>query len=157
MKKLEQTGLPDGPLGDGLWHTPNGGYLTHNGNSSYFSSTVSQDVARRTVHGLLDLQPDEFYFNFLGRTGMFVFDHNDIPQTIPFQNLKIEVLENFSGFRITDEKGYIYTFSEMEITISTNSCDPHAGEFNSQNASAWYLTKVENFNGQTEFTLAYEF
>ncbi len=161
----QQTGpgyndLDNGNFGDGLWGIPNGGYLEHNDAipvSFDPSNSTHQNLARRTVHGLLDLQPDEFYFNFMGRGGMFVFDNNGAPRTIPYQNIKIEVIDDFEGFVITDEMGYKYTFEQMEFTNSSNSCGNNfAQQSNAENCSGWYMTKVENVNGQIEFEIEYE-
>lgn len=152
--------LDNGDYGDRLFGLPNGGFLEHADEIPVEfdeSNEFHQDLARRTVHGLLDLEPDEFYFNFMGRTGMFVFNNNGIASTVPFQNLQIETIGDFEGFVFTDEAGYEYTFSQMEFTRSVNECGKsYFQAFNSENCSGWYLTKVENINGQVEFEIEYE-
>lgn len=76
-----------------------------------------------------DEEPDEFYYQLLGKSGSFYFQKNggDISiVTLPYDPIKIEYeyYEDASGkksddiarFKITDTDGTVYIFSEIEIT-----------------------------------------
>ncbi|MFC4870573.1 hypothetical protein [Negadavirga shengliensis] len=124
--------------------------------------------------GLVDGTPDMFYFNFNGRSGKFYFDNNQKIHTVPYSNLKIELLEtgsiykNFdsvifgtSGFKkwkITDENGMVYFFEEMELSRSeTFILGPNGGYGDvSDLVTAWYLTKIITPNGESEVLLEYD-
>lgn len=63
---------------------------------------------------LVDTEPDLFYFDYPGGGGMFVFDADGIPRTIPGQNIDIQ----YKGgqFTITDKNGTEYLYATTEET-----------------------------------------
>lgn len=144
------------PFGDGLWGPPNGGYLSNGPLVPNEGSQLYDDLVRRTLHGKLDLQPDEFYFNFLGRTGMFVFGNDGNPRPVPFQNLKIEMIGLLEGFVLSDDMGYKYYFTTVETTLTTNTCPAINVNTETGSISGWFLSEIRNFNDQLEFSFHYD-
>lgn len=55
-------------------------------------------------HYAIDGQPDVFYFEIPGKSGMFVFDPDGVAHTIPYQDIKVEWVDK-EYFIITDENG----------------------------------------------------
>jgi len=112
---------------------------------------------------IIDLQPDEFNFNFMGYSGSFYFDYNGQPQCKSHQNIKIEhtinpvghsigsvYLYNFiQSFKITTGNGFQYTFSALEVT--KQSFGLPGGNINGETdfVSSWYLTEILSPNGIT--------
>lgn len=137
---------------------PNGGYLNNTVPDMYDDNNGDhRDKALRTITGLLDLQPDEFYFNFLNYSGMFVFDESGEAQLVPEQNLKVTYDEvGFSWFQIEDENGFTYKFADVETTSSTNSCTSNWSSCSeSSNYSSWHLSEIKNAYGEIEFIIEY--
>ena len=58
-----------------------------------------------------DVEPDIFYFNFMGRTGRFVLKANGEPVLMPYQDIKIafdrDEEQKLLTWRITTEDGYV--------------------------------------------------
>jgi hypothetical protein len=117
------------------------------------------DQIWRNAIGEWDSQPDNFYFNFNGRSGKFIFDQNKGIHIIP--NQKIKVTAQYQGlsinqFEVVTEDGTKYTFSTREnvypytetytvdgaSTSSFASCNPY------DQASSWYLTKITTSNNE---------
>jgi|GEM_PF-3247842 len=96
-----------------------------------------------------DMEPDLFFFNFLGRTGRFVFNrYAQTPPTVRLLNneeLAIAYTTN-GGFLIIDEKGNRYEFEKKENTHeeSNNNGDVKTEDY----VSSWYLTKITNIYGE---------
>ena len=55
--------------------------------------------------GETDFEPDLFYFQFLGRSGMFVVNYNMTTYTVPYSNIEINWV-NKDYFIVTDENGW---------------------------------------------------
>lgn len=77
--------------------------------------------------GIDDSEPDMYSFNFPGGAGKFFQDENGVFRTIPFSKIKIERKYNGStvrGYEITDEKGNIFEYYQLEeaTTNSSNLC-----------------------------------
>lgn len=98
------------------------------------------------AYGNIDMEPDIFVFNFLGKTGKFFFDHTGAIHAQPYDNLIIQLAGDFSSCTITDEIGIKYIFgSGEETTSSTNLPNDDPQTF----ISSWYLTNVIYPNGKT--------
>ena len=65
----------------------------------------------------LDGEPDLYYYEIPGRTGMFTIDQDGKAWTIPYTPVNI-VLDNDLNFTITDELGVKYIFNLKESTRS---------------------------------------
>jgi len=106
----------------------------------------------------IDSKPDEFYFNFPGYSGKFVFNQDGSIHQIPDQNLKISktvVSTLDSGpsivkFEVTTPEGIIYTFGDANqngveesklttTTLTNNYTFRYFGSFPEQigNAEVW--------------------
>jgi hypothetical protein len=96
-------------------------------------------------------QPDEFYFNFNGRSGMFVIGPDGIPIVMPYQEIKIEFQECLYWFDVTDEQGFVYRFNQPTQSWSgLENYDP-----NVKAATTWYLTSIKDVYGNTLFSFTY--
>ena len=105
--------------------------------------------------GILDNQPDVFYYNFAGHSGKFVFDKNGTIYSIPRKNIKIEKGNTYSfnaqtfysGWKITTEDGVVYEFNKSEESESSTMRKKRPEDnfvIVSANGSvnAWYLTRI---------------
>ena len=109
------------------------------------------------IPGSLDTQPDVYSFNFNGYSGRFYLDTNSTSITsrtpILFEPspLIIEVVGgggSLSSFKITDPQGIIYTFSDIENSMSRSSCYTVLAEYaNYKITNAWHLSEIEHPNG----------
>ena len=106
------------------------------------------DWRLQAVYGELDLEPDEYYFNFNNYTGHFMVNENKEVVCFPEQNLKIEYNDHYSWI-ITTPDGIRYDFSSREVS-----------SFNSGGyTSAWYLTNITSPDGDFvdfEYKLAFQ-
>lgn len=125
---------------------------------SYQNGTMSQQQKLLFIKGLadgqLDAEPDEYFFNFNGKSGRFIFDVNGQPVITPFQRIKIQLIENdiSLGFILTDEFGSSYRFDSNEMTESTDACDlTPLPAF----VSSWYLSSITPLNGNA-ITFSYD-
>ncbi|MCD8035170.1 MAG: hypothetical protein LUF83_12880 [Alistipes sp.] len=119
-------------------------------------------------HQYFDSEPDLFYYEIPGRSGMFVLDKDGKAWPIPYSGIKIK-LEYASCFTIEDENGYYYEFNLKEYTKTTmHSENAHEGvdasifeqiidpfdvlfnknkAISENNVSTWHLTKMTNHLG----------
>ena len=63
----------------------------------------------------LDFEPDLFFFDIPGMSGMFVLDHNGTVHTIPYRNVTINFIDK-TYFVIKDPNGNIYTLGKNADT-----------------------------------------
>ena len=128
--------------------------------------------------GNLDGEPDIFQFNALGLSGRFMVmkGENGFMEAIQIggdQKLLIDFITEdgipsqgsgfrFQSFTITDENGYQYIFGvagrERTYNLSHSSADNNAVALpdNYYNDSAWNLTAIKNYRGQTLLNVNYE-
>jgi hypothetical protein len=110
-----------------------------------------------------DTEPDLFFFEISGRSGMFVLDASGVPRTIPYQNITIEPQwENskLSHFIIKDEQGAVYTFGNSDASrestkaVNKNSnIISNGGEETLNYVSTWHLNSIESYTGsRVEFS-----
>ncbi|MCB9047755.1 MAG: RHS repeat protein, partial [Chitinophagales bacterium] len=102
-----------------------------------------------------DSEPDVFSYSFNGHSGKFVFGNDGEIVTIPYSDIKIEVVGGFlygPTFKATTPDGLIYTFGERgyidkSTTLSggPNPTPPPQGEY-VEVPTAWHLSKIENPN-----------
>jgi len=132
--------------------------LTRGQVKSYYTNAMNaqQQLLFLTglADGMLDGEPDEYFFNFNGKSGRFVFDDNGTPLIIPAQNIKISLINNDinQGFEVIDEMGTIYTFDANEMTVSTDACELIA---NPSFSSSWFMTSIRPLVGDTIY-LSYD-
>jgi len=99
--------------------------------------------------GQIDTEPDEFYYNFCGRTGKFSFDKSGEAFLEKLEGLNIRweyVSSDVQKFIIKDEKGCIYEFKDYEETFYNYP--------DGVKISAWYLSKITSATGSV-ITLEY--
>ncbi|MFN0290107.1 hypothetical protein [Pedobacter helvus] len=98
-----------------------------------------------------DTEPDVFQFNIGNKSGKFFFnqDHNKF-FTDPYYNIKIDYLGG--GFKITDDDGTTYLFSEAETTSTSGST---AGALVK---TSWLVTEIvsADLRDSIKFTYATE-
>lgn len=129
--------LPDGIDASG-WHDLTNpsfkGQIEYNQqNPTYWpDARRNKDIFSEVGFSKIDMQFDDFYYNFMGVTGSFMFNNQGIATLKVAGNLKIEYASEH--FKITDQNGIVYEFNQYE----TQSYDPHFY------ISTWYLTKATN-------------
>lgn len=152
------------------------GYYFHPGilNVPDWNTTNGLEEIAENV-GNVDLEPDEFNFDFLDYHGKFMLNSDktwvvqcDKPVKVDFSGTRIDVpfdksytaFENvgyspaFEGFTLTTEDGIRYVFGKDK-----NAIEYSIGFFRQATewwtATAWHLTKIILTNGQ-EITYSYE-
>ncbi|MDX2248495.1 MAG: hypothetical protein SF052_17050 [Bacteroidia bacterium] len=146
--------------------------LPDESSKGYYNANLPADCyfppdCQNFIDGGWDAHADLFYFSLPGRSGKIVFPENGSEsdgKVIPYENLQVKryVVNNGQGFfwyfKITDEAGTIYTFSDangraIEQTFSESSCgdNPGAQSFD----SSWYLTRIESAQGDDVITFKY--
>ncbi len=87
----------------------------------------------------VDFQPDQYFYNFLDKSGKFIVKRNR--QAILQKQEKIQIINtgtNGSSWQIKSADGYTFDFNAAE---SYHSLEDHY--------SAWYLTKITSPTGNT--------
>jgi len=94
------------------------------------------------AEGTYDSEPDQYFFNFQGRSGSIIFDTDGKGTVIPYQNIKVEKNEN--GFKITDEGGIEYSFQGIETSEDSQNCSTYPmPEF----VSTWHIGSIKTPSG----------
>ena len=89
----------------------------------------------KAVNGELDLEPDEFFFNFNGQSGRIMINENREVACFPEQNFTITVDNGYRTWTITDTRGVKYVFDTRENTTF---------RYGNNYTSAWYLSQIYN-------------
>ena len=128
-----------------------------------------EQLLRDIKDGVLDGDPDQFFFSFAGYSGQFVMGPTSTSptvrevRTIPYRKWKIEpaiASGEILSFVITTEEGTRYTFTAAEGTTDRSSVSPFPGEAQGfsrdgeTHKSAWHLTKIHAASGDS-ITLHY--
>jgi YD repeat-containing protein len=143
-------------------------------NSLNTNCTPSANYLQQVCQGMLDTEPDIFYFNFLGRSGKFVLRQRDrtfdapvsIPSYntnlvdgIPLSETKLRILFDLTlkQWEITDENGMKYYFKVAEKSETwygggrTSGDADAALQFNSASTDfithSWFLTRILSPSG----------
>lgn len=109
--------------------------------------TYLQNVTTET----LESQPDVYYYNFAGRSGKFflttgqtvVKKDQDMLRIIPC------IACDPSSFRIIDEQGVNYYFTEIESTRMVPNDDIGGSAVQYNFPSSWYLSRIETPGGES--------
>lgn len=153
------------------------GHLSNNGYNNYyfkpdgFSPIATHDVAFITdiAGGIIDGEPDLFFFNFNGYSGKFYFNDDGRPVVVPESDLKIDYTYTGAGsvkqFVITTSDGVKYYFG---CTDNTGDTDPVEMTHNfytgddlifytgtNNTIASWYLSKIVSADNQFSITLNY--
>lgn len=112
-----------------------------------------------------DTEPDVFYFSAPGLSGQFIFDNSKLVQTIPYQDIKVQVTRSgvdslINQIVITNNQGVQYTFTagdkttrsvSMWTSFSSKFFQRLAKLYNMNGGctyyNSWYLTKIASPTG----------
>lgn len=100
--------------------------------------------------GVRDGEPDDFYFNFCGKSGRLFFDGTGKPYCSPYNFWRVAG-DAVSGFVITDENGVQYDFrglntgDNVEVTEYSYGNGAEVGQY----SSSWYLHCITYPNQET--------
>lgn len=112
------------------------------------------ETLNKIATGEIEGEPDLFYYNYLGRGGVFVFDENLNIRKIP-HNSNMIAYENNEVFKITDEKGVVYSFAHLETStiIGGGEGCPTPDWFNGYDeisySPTWHLKSIKAINGDS--------
>lgn len=98
---------------------------------------VTYNFLENIANQIYDSEPDEFFYNFLDKSGKFVMTTGYKPVLIPYKSININYT---GGFKIVDENGIQYFFDSKETTQAepNDGGDLHSIIY----PSSWYLTKI---------------
>ncbi|MBC7919871.1 MAG: hypothetical protein H7Z75_02155, partial [Ferruginibacter sp.] len=103
-----------------------------------------------------DTEPDDFFFNFAGLNGRFVFDQYGRIFHSSESNLRIEQVSN-QQFEITAEDGTVYVFGKnragTETACETSTYPAQLG--GTSCISSWYLTEILASDGTDRISFKY--
>jgi hypothetical protein len=136
------------------------GYL--NNGKTITQSTLNIADYYEASKGWLDLESDEYLFNFLGVSGKFLLDKQANAFITPHQAIKIYPLgqydqvytpgtpEGIRGWKIVNTDGAQYFFQAMEVT------EQPLQQVNNTHNSAWHLTKIISADKNETIFFEYE-
>lgn len=128
---------------------PHGDTMSQANDWQYFD-----DVSR----GLIDAEPDNFFYNFGGHNGKFVFGEDKRVLPINYQEpVKIEFNKDSTAFTVYTGNGDQYQFFAKENTWSyyTDQANPGVPEHSLTYISSWYLSKIVSFDRTDTITFNY--
>jgi hypothetical protein len=104
---------------------------------------------------ILDLQPDEYYFNFGNYSGKFVFAPDGNIRLMPASSIKVvrDYYARKPRFVVTTDDGIVYTFAGTEETDPGDN-----GSYGTpimQYVSTWYLTSIAFPDSKQTITFEY--
>jgi RHS repeat-associated protein len=119
------------------------GYLNNN-----FDPNNSQNLESGLLN-LMDTEPDVFFFNVNGYSGKFYLDkvdNNVVTRLIPYQDIKITLIQDALGDRwtMTTPDGTKYYFNTPEY--NETELGGISGAIR-RDITSWYLTQVESLTG----------
>lgn len=124
--------------------TSGGGLVT------FEESTEESTFFTNAIAGIIDLKPDEYYFNFGNYSGKILFDYNKKPSIYPYTDLKIvKTWDATDGWEITTPDGTKYVFKSGDCektTIPTSTI---------LFPSAWYLSQIISKSGNEIIDFVY--
>lgn len=104
-----------------------------------------------------DTEPDIFYFEIPGNSGIFVLDNDGGAHTIPYQDLAITFIRGTeptdNRFTIRDNAGNLYKFgssaeSREVTTATTHDNTNHTNTKTLTYNSTWHLDEIAPFSGE---------
>jgi hypothetical protein len=121
-----------------LWYKYKNGLMTASQRTS-FEIEIS--------NGTYDMQPDEYYYNFQGMSGMMLIKQDKGFFFSQHNKLKVEITvdaSDFENFIITDTNGFKYYFTDKEFSTPSALCNNNNRPSIIRYTSAWYLSKIES-------------
>ncbi len=127
----------------------------------------SYQYAYFASNNIEDSHFDIFHLNFAGRSVKFAIDESRKAHTIPFQPIRIDVLNNAGDdyFKVYDETGNQFIFDVEETSKVSNDCSTKfnlSDQIFNNYPQTWYLSKIITTDGEeidfyyTEYTNSYE-
>lgn len=102
-------------------------------------SSKDKEWLEAAISSDYDTEPDEFYYNFLTKSGNFTFGPDGKPLLITSSPLKINVHDS-QGFVITDEQGNIFNFFDKgRVAYESYPSGPIGRK---SGIATWYLTSM---------------
>ncbi|MFZ6009483.1 MAG: hypothetical protein ACOYXT_03975, partial [Bacteroidota bacterium] len=121
----------------------------------YKNSNLDANAIDLSLKGLIDLEPDIFYFNFASESGNFIFNKEDSTfVTIPLSKKKISYIASQASWQFTTENGTNYYFNDREVNSPRAIRGPEILEHTA--VTGWYLSKIVNANKTDSITFEYE-
>jgi len=156
-------GLPDETLkfidNQGNIEDWTGGFfsLRNDYHGIYESSAVKDIMVQNAEDGKLDLEQDEFTFQFHDKSGEFVFDKYKNIHLLNKDDVKIQSEgASLNSFTITDELGYVYLFEAFDkVRFQMPWLEGYQLSDVYYNMT-WYLTKILDPNSRLEVEIEYE-
>lgn len=102
----------------------------------------------------LDTEPDLFYYEIPGRSGMFVINHDQKVCMLPYQPVKVEWI-NKNYFVLTDENGIKYVFGENNRDLTQSTVNEENSSKTISFTSTWHLERICFLNNDV-ITFEYE-
>lgn len=113
----------------------------------------TQSDKRRMAQGLIDTEPDKFYYKLGGKSGAFYFqrqpDNSIKPVPVPYDGVKISYNPTGQIFTLIDTDGTTYVFS------ATNTDRVLLPGTSFYTTMGWKCNKITSVTGQTEVTFSY--
>ncbi len=129
---------------------------------NFYNYLPDDDFLEDVARGLIDTEPDIFYYNFLGYRGKFCFDGNGGIIVIPTEKIKITPTissGNIISWEIVTPDGIIYTFGDStyfdRIESKTYTAGNPIPEIHQPHNSTWYLTKIYDPNKDQTINFTY--
>jgi hypothetical protein len=119
-------------------------------NSDFFPQAT---YLKNIQDGLIEAQPDIYYYNFAGHSGKFVVK----PDNTVFKKEKdLKAISYDGSFTIVDEQGITYVFDEVETSTMTPSDDfGQSSTMSYTFSSAWYLRSMTSPAGDEVIEFEY--
>lgn len=140
----ERNNLTSSPLYTGLYWTSDNDLTTY-------------EKIEQFQSGMVDAQPDMFYYNFCGYSGRLLFEKQsgNIIEAVAFDqnNLKFSYNKTTQEWEIKDEKGWTYIFGTKEISRTYTERSEGilgleaVGSYSQDEITAWYIDEVETPTG----------
>lgn len=154
-----------------VWDAAGNTSVTEMLKDSIFNSAIIQYWNDKVQKQLADPEPDQFFFNFGGRSGQFFFTNDGTIRMAPHQKLQIipdvavsslsapshaPSFKGIPGWTIITEDGMKYRFGELEQqTAREYSIDFGVPCNQCASVSAWYLLEIASATGDETITFSY--
>ncbi|WP_394974008.1 hypothetical protein [uncultured Croceitalea sp.] len=122
------------------------GSFDPNNHSNFDDYKYAKDV----IAGDADSEPDTFQYNFLGKSGKFIFDQNRQIHLIPKDAIKLTTNNPISQFTIIDEMGNTFFFQATGISRIYSACGAGglSNFYDNNIATSWKLSKITTYTGE---------
>ncbi|MFB6457000.1 hypothetical protein ACE38W_17145 [Chitinophaga sp. Hz27] len=122
--------------------------------SNFFSQ---QDTLGQIKAGVVEMEPDHYYYNFDNYTGKFIVTPSG--QIVTKMRNMMNIQFDSSGIFVTDDKGTRYRFADKEFSRMELPYDPSPDSAMVRTyhyISSWYLTSIVAANGHEQIRFDYD-